>query len=88
MSNGNEPAFPGHGITQTGMALEIQGGLTKRELISAMCLQGILSNTEWLNRIDRETTKHSVAVEHVTSVLSIRMADALLKQLSEDAQGE
>jgi hypothetical protein len=40
MSNEKNFAFPVTGM-QVGV---VKGGLTKRELIAAMCLQGLLSN--------------------------------------------
>lgn len=46
MDNNNLPAYPNLDSYETGGTCTPQSGrgLTKRELISAMCLQGILAN--------------------------------------------
>lgn len=72
--NGNSPINP-TGSDQTGT------GLTKREYFAAMSMQGILSNPDtimefWPDRVD------SVADG------SVRLADALLKELSKDPNND
>lgn len=44
MSNANEPAYPNELASPTNDSYLSTSGLTKRELIAAMALQGLLSN--------------------------------------------
>jgi len=76
MSNGSEPAFANLSVDQnqkTGATILVpKGGLSKRELISAMCLQGLLSTLT----IERDAHSKFLAE---TAVMH---ADALLRELS------
>lgn len=56
--NGDSRAYPGSGL---------YSGLTKRELIAAMALQGLLANSD-------------IAADK-TAKLAVKQADALLKEL-------
>ena len=69
--NKNEPAYPEICDTRNIPLFESRGGLTKLELISAMCLQGMLSNPKfaWHDESD------------ICAELSINHAKELLKQL-------
>ena len=62
----NEPAYP---IVLTDSFEEFNRGLTKLELISAMCLQGLMSNCNF-----KEEAEH-------TAKCAIAYAKELLKQL-------
>lgn len=62
--------------------LEPSGGLSKRELFSALALQGLLANPRWLETIDSETASGAeVCVAHAK--LAISMARALEIALAE-----
>lgn len=67
----SEPAFPETYSTDMNCIDSIPG-LTKRELIAAMAMQGILANSEFLRN-------HKDADIHKAAVFN---ADALLKELS------
>jgi len=68
--NGSEAAFPL--ISPDGLA--INTGLTKREHIAAMAMQGLLSNPSGYNIVSWKRTVVEDAVD---------LADALLKALEE-----
>lgn len=73
------PAFPQHVMSELARygeppIFEMRGGLTKRELFSAMVMQGIVSNSEILIRF--EIPADSVAKK------AIEYADALIAALS------
>lgn len=74
MNNANEPAFP---CGPDGY--EPDWGMTKREFISAMCLQGILSNYAANSNPGDTKSAH----ENDVSV-AVMYADALLAALEED----
>jgi len=65
------PAYPEIRDTRNIPLFESKGGLTKLELISAMCLQGMLSNKEFAE-------SHPVSL----ASYSIIFAKELLKQLN------
>lgn len=67
--NKNEPAYPEICDTRNIPLFESSGGLTKLELISAMCLQGLMSNCNF-----KEEAEH-------TAKCAIAYAKELLKQL-------
>lgn len=76
MGNGNQPAYGTAKVRfvsaeGTNYYDETKLGLTKRELIAAMALQGILADGNSF------TSQESVVVQ------AINCADALLKSLSE-----
>jgi len=60
--NANEPAYPGYTNESTG--------LTKRELIAAMAMQGLMASD-----INDQYS------ENVIAITSVKCADALLEQL-------
>ena len=70
MSNTNEPAFPAQaGINPTT-------GLTKRELLAAMAMQGMMASAFWADNANfNPEHEESMAIE------ATRMADALLNAL-------
>ncbi len=72
MDNKNLPAYPANYVSIDGRAYNSYedgiGGLSKREIIAAMCLQGLLSNERLM------TSPH-------LSVLATECADALLTHL-------
>lgn len=78
MSNKNEPAYP----TQEVRDLNGNGimapsyGLTKRELIAAMAMQGLLSN----NCEEPNITGQDSICKHYADI-SVMYADALLEAL-------
>lgn len=80
MRPGNDAAFP----TGTHKALgeiamgQVTGGLTKRELIAAMILQGLYSN---LGHPDNSLFSAKTARENRAKE-SVLAADALLKELA------
>ena len=65
MDNKDLPAYPCGAYGQ-----QTETGLTKREMISAMCLQGLISSDRGIN-----STKAAAS-------LSINFADELLTQLN------
>lgn len=60
---GNEDAYPCKHVYADG-DVSYRSGLTKLELISAMCLQGILSNGSWT--LERSS---EVAIENAKELL-------------------
>ncbi len=79
MENKNRPAFP---LSDSGV-ISNSDGLTKRELIAAMAMQGLLSNPEYVmsSEVDTEVTTNETlndAARH-----AVKAADELLKQLSQ-----
>lgn len=56
-TNANEPAYPCQEFVAPGS--EFQVGLTKRELIAAMAMQGLLANAEHRYSIS-ESIRHAV----------------------------
>lgn len=74
MSNADKPAYPIAGSyddEHPQVIVPVEHGLTKRELIAAMCLQGLLSNS-WDDK-GREAPK-----------ISVQMADALIEELQKE----
>lgn len=69
MKNGDQPAYPLDPGKQPGL----NAGLTKRELIAAMAMQGILSNS-----ISQESMMPQDAAYR-----AILCADELIKQLEQ-----
>ena len=72
MENGTLPAFP-----QNPLSTQPPSGLSKREWIAAMCLQGLLANKSTQNR-SFWTATHS----------AVMYADQLLETLEEDISDE
>ncbi len=70
MENKNRPAFP---LSDSGV-ISNSDGLTKRELIAAMAMQGVVSGLH-LTLSKEEAT--------IIAGQSIQFADELLKQLSQ-----
>lgn len=76
MKNGEQPAYPSKAKNESAM-IEKFRGLSKRELVAAMAMQGLLS-------IDDENyyvNNHALHTESVAKD-AVAMADALLKELS------
>lgn len=74
MNNANQPAYPQHGWSsnpETVARMQSAQGLTKRELIAAMALQGILSDP------------NSKGTWNQFAECAIEYADALLAKLQE-----
>ena len=65
----NDNAFP------FGYAMGVEDGLTKREYIAAMAMQGMLANSELTN----ETFK-----ERLVAAWSVDCADALIDELNKE----
>jgi hypothetical protein len=86
--NENEPAYPEQLIqNRDGQFMRASsfadvGGLTKRELIAAMAMQGILSNNEFGKQMRQST---DLIVGDTVSRLSLQCADALLAALATSA---
>lgn len=70
---GNDPAYP---VIGAPGAQQDYPGLTKRELIAAMSLQGIRANAGWIDRAAFDS--FSVADQ------AVHDADALLAELAKD----
>lgn len=78
MKNGDEPASPTG--TYDAYSGKLNGqffGLTKRELIAAMALQGILSSGEGVKTLLNSSSKYPDTI----SKFAIKVADELLAQL-------
>jgi len=75
MGNKNEPAFP---IVETKNVDNISFGLSKREYIAALTLQGILSNAHYINYTSAHVELMSCDKIVAQAVL---FTDELLKQL-------
>lgn len=73
MNNGDQPAYPLDPGKQPGL----NAGLTKREMIAAMALQGMLANAQ----ATEETIKHGVDLMQSFAYQAVEAADLLLKQL-------
>ena len=61
-------------------------GLTKREYIAAMALQGLLSNPNIASKWPESLYKEALKVTPVCDA-AVQQADALIKALSEDVAG-
>lgn len=73
--NANEPAYPSGAMIR---------GLSKLELIAAMAMQGILSNS-WLNKAVDHTAKcERLSPADIVCAMSITHANALLAALEKD----
>ena len=73
MMNGNDAAYPSHHFPERWNP---EFGLSKRELIAAMAMQGILADPM------------AVAEFQHIARLSVLHADALIAELSKEVQGE
>jgi hypothetical protein len=71
--NGNEPAWPIHPHFENGNYVPGSSGLTKREWMAAMCLQGLLAR----NHSSGQTNNVEWAVNY---------ADALLAELAKGGE--
>jgi hypothetical protein len=72
--NGNDPVHPSYFFPEQ---YNPEFGLTKRELIAAMAMQGMLSNYSWLTGELKEVAD-----------LSVQQADALIERLNADPVAE
>lgn len=66
------------------MGVYSQGGLTKRELFAAMCLQGLSANS-WLLETSIEAKEQGIEPPNIHEI-AVRSADTLLAQLSKRAE--
>jgi hypothetical protein len=76
--NNSTPAFPISKNVADSIPLEQRNGLTKREYFAAMVMQGIIANPTTINA----TEKGAEFVDMIAKT-SIKIADELLKQLSQ-----
>lgn len=83
MSKGDESAFPFPHPEENGAAIKY--GLTKRELISAMCMQGLM-RTPMPILVDFDRDRDIPASEQRAS-LAVENADALIAELNK-AEGK
>jgi hypothetical protein len=60
------------------------GGLTKRELIAAMAMQGFVQHTKLLFLVPEAHGREAAAIASV----SVKMADALIERLNADPVAE
>jgi hypothetical protein len=80
--NGNEPAFPSfndRGYTELP-------GLTKREWMAAMCLQGLLANVNIVSQIDQLADHSDRGFEKIAADNARSMADAMLAELAKGGE--
>jgi hypothetical protein len=75
MMNGNDPVYPSYFFPEQ---YNPEFGLTKRELIAAMAMQGLLAKPE-------EGRQFPI---HINVAEAIEYADELIRQLSKEVQGE
>jgi hypothetical protein len=54
-------------------------GLTKREYLAAMAMNGLLGNQEW---ISNSIAIHGFRTDHVVAEIATQYADALLEKLN------
>lgn len=71
--NQNEPAYPTNDVSDANGIRYCNTGLTKRELIAAMCLQGLMTRYT-----QEQDSPIGVACE------SVIVADALLTELAKE----
>jgi len=77
MKNSEQPAFPKpHQNMDGSIQHDIHNGLTKREYIATMAMQGLCANLEHIQKTYEKTPEHELIVTK-----AIRIADELLKQL-------
>jgi hypothetical protein len=81
MTNADKPAYPVSGSysdENPAVIVPVEYGLTKRELIAAQAMQGILSNywcqNDWKDKL-------SALDFSIVATQSVGYADALLKEL-------
>lgn len=83
---GGESAYPQATFDYTenvGLTTDTTGGLTKRELIAAMLMQGLMSNPEFV-------CADNAHAAHLSTEIAVNGSDALLLELSkpQSAPGE
>jgi hypothetical protein len=77
------PIFDQQGFISHQSTLEIGNhetlhGLTKREYFAAMAMQGLLSNSNWMQEYQKEKY---LMTDNVVAEVSTQYAEALLNQL-------
>lgn len=78
--SGDESAFPNSNVRNHADRIELQSGLTKRELFASMAMQGMLSTPH--PEIFREMVKlGGESFGYVVAKTSIEAADALIAEL-------
>lgn len=84
----NDSASPVHnvGFDEWGnpRMLTEQYGLTKRELLAAMAMQGFLADREHINILASVDMPGPSIIQQRIAHLSVRHADALLNELSKE----
>lgn len=81
---GQEPAFPNDpqniNFNGSGIILDASNGMTKRQLLAGMAMQGIISNNAL--RIDMIMDSKNMKTKHQDYIAeyALELADALLKQ--------
>lgn len=70
----DKPAFAAMASSASGIKYK-QEGLTKRELIAAMAMQGLLQNEDYT---ENDLTREACASD------AVKLADELLKQLNHE----
>lgn len=88
MSNADKPAFPNDGMLPEG-AFGWMNGLTKRELVAAMAMQGLLANAGGPIQANGMSGWGLVNCKaEVVADVAINLTDALLAKLDEKKEGE
>ena len=78
MENKNEPAYT---IPYENLGNTVGQGLTKQELFAAMAMQGMLSNSAYLNGVSQVAIEDNESGSEMIAKAAISIADALLKEL-------
>ena len=76
MENGNRPANP----VNAPDVCNLEIGLTKRELLAGMAMQGLLARNGWCDRISREE-KSEASLANSLARASVIMGDKLPEEL-------
>jgi hypothetical protein len=74
MDNKNQPAFP---VKETPAEEHISFGLSKREWLAGMALQGLLSNPDY----NCPSRPKDIVTTSNTALAALHYADALLKHI-------
>jgi hypothetical protein len=81
MVDPNAPAFPAEPKTQNDLGITYRG-LTKRELLAAMAMQGILSG-DLITGLIRGGGKEETFCRDI-SIMAVEHADALIAELNKN----
>ena len=69
-------------VTHVAGNVEVELGLTKRELFAAMAIQGLLSNGRFTDATNEQVSDENN--EAYTGSLAVEIADALIEALNEE----